>query len=277
MSSLSPQPIRPALARVLAVGLVGLTLGGCLGRGAAETTGSIDPSIKAAASPEALQASSEALGRRFEANPADAETAVAYARTLKARGQLVQAVAVLQQTALRSPRDLSVLAAYGKALADAGRLKEASEVLGRAHHPERPDWRILSAQGAIADQQGQFAQAQRYYETALKIAPGEPSILSNQGLSFALAKRLGDAERILVEAARHPRADARVRQNLALVLGLQGKFAEAEGALKRDLSPAQAADNLAAIKGMVRQPNSWTAIRQAEGAKAAVAPSRHPG
>jgi Flp pilus assembly protein TadD len=182
---------------------------------------------------------------------------------------------VLQQAAIRNPRDLQVLAAYGKALVDSGRLKQAADVLARAHHPERPDWRILSVQGAVADQLGDFDGAQRYYAAALKIAPGEPAILSNQGLSFALAKRLGEAEPILRQAAASPRADGRVRQNLALVLGLQGKFGEAEDVLRRDLSPAEAAQNLAQIKRMVSQPNSWKAIRQSSGERAA--PARRPG
>ena len=108
-------------------------------------------------------------------------------------------------------------------------------MLGRAHAPERPDWRILSAQGAVADQVGDHPLAQRYYDAALKVAPGEPTVLSNQGLSFALSKRLPEAEQALRQADAHPDADERVRQNLALVLALQGKFGEAEAVLRRDL------------------------------------------
>jgi Flp pilus assembly protein TadD len=117
-------------------------------------------------------------------------------------------------------------------------------------------------QGTVADQLGDFAAAQRYYETALRIVPGEPSVLSNQGLSYALAKRLPEGEVILRQGALHPRADGRVRQNLALVLGLQGKFAEAETVLRQDMQPGEAAQTLASIKRMVAQPNSWKALRQ---------------
>jgi Flp pilus assembly protein TadD len=48
------------------------------------------------------------------------------------------------------------------------------------------------------------------------------------------------------------------------VLGLQGKFADAESVLRRDLSAQEAATNLAALRGMVAQPNSWKAIRRAQ-------------
>jgi Flp pilus assembly protein TadD len=241
-----------------AAALMALATSGCLRKGP-ETTGSI-PS----GSPEAVRRDAQAWGARYEANPADPATAMNYAGALRAGGQHAQAVAVLQQAAIRAPRDLALLAAYGKALADVGRYKEAAEVLGRAHLPEKPDWRILSVQGAVADQLGEHAIARQYYEAALKIVPGEPTVLSNLGLSFALSKRLAEAEATLRKAAAAPAADARVRQNLALVLGLQGKFGEAEEVLRRDLSPAEAAANLSAMKSLVAQPNSWRAIKTAD-------------
>ena len=46
-------------------------------------------------------------------------------------------------------------------------------------------------------------------------------------------------------------ADARVRQNLGLVVGLQGRFAEAESIVKADLPPEEAAANVAYLKEML--------------------------
>ena len=258
-----------ALATVCALALA---TAGCLSRNSGETTGS----VAATGSPGGTaswrqQAETARIG--LDANPADAAAAIAYARALRALDQKPQALAVLQQATIKVPKNLELMAAYGKALADVGRYPEASEVLARAHLPERPDWRILSAQGTVADQMGEHVQAQRYYDASLKIAPGEPETLSNLGLSYALSKRLGEAEPLLRQAAAHPRADARVRQNLALVLGLQGKFGEAEEVLRRDLTPAEATANLTAMKGVVREQNSWKALQRAEGAK----PSRPNG
>lgn len=270
-------PLQPLLSGALRTGaaaVVALSLGGCLARGTPETTGSLQRT-DAPVSEASLRQSSEALGQKFEANLADADTAIAYAGTLRRLGQHAQAVAVLQQATIRNPRALPVLAAYGKALAEAGRFREAQEVLAKAHLPERPDWRILSVQGTVADQLGDFQGAQRYYEAALRIVPGEPTVLSNQGLSYALAKRLPEGEVIMRQAALHQRADGRVRQNLALVLGLQGKFAEAESVLKQDMQPQEAAQTLASIKRMMAQPNSWKALRQQAEAKPSEA--RKPG
>jgi Flp pilus assembly protein TadD len=235
--------------RVLAVvSLVALSTAGCLKRGSPDITGSL--STPQQATPDAWRQHVASWGPRFEANPADPVAALQYARGLRALDQKAQAVAVLQQAAIRSPKNPELLAAYGKALAEVGRYKEASEVLSKAHTPERPDWRILSVQGTVADQTGDHDLAQNYYETALKLAPEEPSVLSNLGLSYALSKRLPEAEKTLRQAADNPKADARVHQNLALVLSLQGKFPEAEAELKRDLSPEEADAMMADLRGM---------------------------
>ena len=52
-----------------------------------------------------------------------------------------------------------------------------------------------------------------------------------------------------------------MRQNLALVLGLQGKFAEAEDLLRRDLSPEDASANIASIREMIAQSDTWRDIQ----------------
>jgi Flp pilus assembly protein TadD len=124
-------------------------------------------------------------------------------------------------------------------------------VLDRAHTPDLPDRHVLSAQGAVLDQMGRHAEAQRHYLTALKIAPEEPSVLSNLGLSYALSKNLREAEATLRRAAEHPPVDQRVRQNLALVVGLQGRFAEAETIARADLPADQAAANAAYLRQML--------------------------
>ena len=135
---------------------------------------------------------------------------------------------MLEQATIAHPGNRALLAAYGRALVDNGNFQQALDVLNRAHSPDNPDWRILSVQGTALDQLGRHDEARRYYESALKIVPGEPTVLSNVGLSYMLSKNLPKAEEALRQAYASGRADARVRQNLALVVGLQGRFAEAE-------------------------------------------------
>jgi Flp pilus assembly protein TadD len=48
-----------------------------------------------------------------------------------------------------------------------------------------------------------------------------------------------------------------VRQNLALVVGLQGRFPEAEQIARRELSSQQADANVAYLRSMLSQQNAW--------------------
>jgi Flp pilus assembly protein TadD len=48
-----------------------------------------------------------------------------------------------------------------------------------------------------------------------------------------------------------------VRQNLALVVGLQGRFDEARQIASADLPPDQVEANMAYLQKMLAQPNTW--------------------
>nr|WP_041756102.1 tetratricopeptide repeat protein [Bradyrhizobium sp. ORS 278] len=244
---------QPSIARLLAsvalAALIAAGLGGC--QTVSDVTGSLGSRAEPPP-PATPQRAAEVYGERYRANPKDAATAVAYGQALRNNGQREQAVAVLEQATLANPGNKTVLAAYGRALADNGNFKLAFDVLSRAHSPDNPDWKLLSVQGTVLDQMARHEEARRYYESALKIVPGEPSVLSNLGLSYMLTRELPKAEETLRQAYGSQRADARVRQNLALVVGLQGRFAEAEQIARADLPPDEAAANVAYLKQMLQ-------------------------
>ncbi len=249
-----------ALAAALAA------LGGCHDNG--DVTGSINPSAQPAPTSQAdLRAEAVTLGKRYDAEPGGKAISIEYASVLRALTQYSQAVAVMQAAAVKAPHDLEVLSAYGKALADAGQFQQALDVLSRSYTAERPNWSDMNVQGSVTDQLGDHAQAQKYYQDALKIAPGEPAILNNLGLSYALTKQLPLAEKTLQQAANDPRANSRMRQNLALVLALEGKFGESERIERQDLSAEAAAANVAAIRQMIAQSNSWRDIEALDAKK----------
>jgi Flp pilus assembly protein TadD len=237
-----------AVTAILAAGL-----GGC--QTMSDVTGSIasKPDTTADADP---RRAAEIYGERYRANPKDAAAALAYGQALRTTGQRSQAAAVLEQATISHPGDKPLLAAYGRALADNGSFQAAFDVLTRAHTPENPDWRILSLQGTLLDQLGRHDEARNYYASALAIMPDEPSVLSNLGMSYVLSKDLPKAEENLRKAYASGRADARVRQNLGLVVGLQGRFAEAESIVKADLPPDQAASNVANLKQMLNRKDT---------------------
>ena len=244
-SSLARLLATAALTAILAAGL-----GGC--QTMSDITGSLSSKPEASSEANSHRAA-EIYGERYRSDPKNAEAALAYGQALRASGQRSQAAAVLEQATIAHPSDKPLLAAYGRALADNGNFQQAFDVLSRAHSPDNPDWRILSVQGAALDQLGRHEDARRYYASALKIVPDEPSVLSNLGLSYVLSKNLPKAEEVLRQAYATGRADARVRQNLALAIGLQGRFAEAEQIVRADLPAEEAAANVAYLKQMLNR------------------------
>src|SRR3954468_21822942 len=227
-----------SLARLLASAAVTATL--AAGLGGCQTMADITGSITSSRSDSKAEASAdsdprravEVYGERYRGNPKDADAALAYGQALRATGQRPQAVAVLEQATIAHPGNRALLAGYGRALADNGNFQQAFDVLTRAHSPEDPDWRILSVQGTVLDQLGRHEEARQYYVTALKIVPDEPSVLSNLGLSYLLSNELPKAEETLRKAYGRPGADRRVRTNLAVVVGLEGRVGEAEGIMR---------------------------------------------
>jgi Flp pilus assembly protein TadD len=237
--------ISPTLSVILVFGLCS-----CQTAGMSDITGSLGEKTEVAGTTE-RRSELEIYGDRFRANRKDADAALKYGKALRAAGQRAQAVAVLEEATVASPGNKALLAGYGRALADNGDFQQAFDVLGNAHTPDDPDWRILSAQGTVLDQLGRYDEARQYYGSALKIAPDEPSVLSNLGLSYLLSKNLPKAEETLRRADGRPGADPRVRQNLALVVGLQGRLAEAESIVRAGRSPEESAANVTYLRRLL--------------------------
>jgi Flp pilus assembly protein TadD len=222
-------------------------LGGC--EDMIDLTGPMAAPAKAMPTNDAnLDADAAEWGKRYDRDPGEKSASINYARALRALTRYGEAAAVMQTAAVRSPHDFEVLGAYGKALADSGQLEQAKEVLAHAYTPDRPDPQIMSVQGVVDDELGDHEGARKLYRAALKIALGDPAILNNLGLSYVLTKQLPQAEAALREANASPRADARQRDNLALVLALQGKFAKAQESKRTDMPAEAAAADARAIR-----------------------------
>jgi Flp pilus assembly protein TadD len=230
--------------------ILAVTVGGC-SLTSRDTTASV--AAQTPTNEAEWRRSLDVLGAKYRENPNDADTAIAYARALRATDQRAQAVAVLEQASIRNPRYMPLIGAYGRALADVNQYKQALETLDRAHSPDNPDWRILNVQGAVLDQMGRHNEAQAHYAAALKIIPDEPSVLSNLGLSYLLTKDLAKAEDTLRRAVAQPNAGPKVRQNLALAVALRGRFEEAEKIASADLPEAEAAANVNYLRQMMAQ------------------------
>ena len=253
-----PPSFRSVLFRSAALIAIGVAVASCASKSNL-TTGSIARSGKPVGAMNAteLRNAADSIGQAYEKNPRDSQVGMNYASVLRMNGRNDQALAVMQQVAINNPSNREVLAAYGKAQAAAGQLQQALDTILRAQTPDRPDWKLKSAEGAILDQLGRSGEARQRYREALDIQPNEPSVLSNLGMSYVLARDLKTAETYLRSAAQQPGADSSVRQNLALAVGLQGRFQEAETIARQELTAGQAEANVAYLRAMLTQQNAW--------------------
>lgn len=208
---------------------------------------------QAYAAPGSAQARREvsSWAGRYEKNRQDKTAILGYAEALRQNGQIPQSMAVLRSAVITHQNDRDIASAYGKILAINGKFAEALKVLEGAQNPQVPDWKLMSAEAAVLDQMGNHERARSLYYQALKIMPNEPSLLNNLALSHLLSHELPEAEYTLRKASALPDADSRVRQNLALVLGLQGKFEEAEQVARSEMDPRQAEANIAYLRQML--------------------------
>lgn len=240
----------------LLVGVAAVALSACVSNRA----GGPSPDYSGMAVGEA-QANLASLSQRYQANPRDKQAAIHFAAALRANGQNEQAVAVIEATLAHHQRDAELNLAYAKALTAVGRFNQALNVVDQVIRPEAPDWNALSVKGAVLDQMGRNQEARALYEQAMLIAPQEASLYANMGLSFAMTGDLTQAEQQLRTALTKRGASSRIRQNLALVLGLQGKFDEARAIYVRELPADQVEANMAYIRALLTQQNRWDLIQ----------------
>jgi Flp pilus assembly protein TadD len=203
------------------------------------------------------------LGARYKARPQDKVTIIYYAAALRAAGQPEQAVSVIENGLAVHRNDIDLQIAYSKALTAAGRFEQALTVADAAIDPASPDWNALLVKGAILDQNGRNKEARALYTQALLVAPNEASLEANMGLSFAMTNELDSAEKHLRRAVGMRGANSQIRQNLALVIGLQGRFDECREMFARELPPDQVEANMAYIRALLTQQNRWDLIKGA--------------
>ena len=167
--------------------------------------------------------------KQYQKRPSDPKAALNYAKNLKALGSKGKALSVLASAYQLNPANGELASEYGRLALDLGRSGVAEPLLNQAMKSRRTaDWRVLSALGTLNAKRGDHKKAQSYYLTALRQKPDSASVVNNLALSYALDGKAGSAEDVLRNAVAKGYNTARIRQNLALVLGLQSKNSEAQ-------------------------------------------------
>ena len=165
--------------------------------------------------------------REYELNPGDLESAIKLSAAVRKLGNPQRAIEIAQTTRALYPRDPYLAAEFAAALIASERAYDAMEPLDTALRTAPGYARLWSLKGAALDQQEEYGLARKHYARAMEITPNDPNIMANVGLSFALSGDPQTAEGWLRRAVSIPGASKSVRQNLSLILQLQGKEAEA--------------------------------------------------
>ena len=245
-----------------AIILSGVALAGCTKQSA--SLDDSDALTTASTAPPSMRRPPQSAnaGRRTQTTSASAFPMPDASRRL---GQTEQQLRVMKTLADRHPKDQHIVVLYGKQLAEAGQTAQAEGILEQAiASGGSQDWKTYSALGSVLDQQGKYAAARQNYELALKIAPQQITVLNNLAMSYALEGNLKKAESTLREASELPagKTEPRIRQNLALVVGLQGRFEEARQIASQDLPADQVEANMAYLQKMLSQPNTWQQLQK---------------
>ena len=164
----------------------------------------------------------------YNLNPADLESALKLSAAVRKLGNPGRAVEITQTTRALYPRDPYLMAEFAAALIASERSLDAIPILNEGLSTTPSYGRLWSLKGAALDQQERYAEARQNYDRALRITPNDPNVMANIGLSHALSGDPATAEGWLRRAVSMPNASDNVRQNLILVLKLQGKMDEAQ-------------------------------------------------
>ncbi|WP_353255924.1 tetratricopeptide repeat protein [Hyphomonas sp.] len=204
-------------------------------------------------------------------DPEDITSALEFARALREIGSHDRAIDVMSRTLIVHPDSVDAVMLLGRIQMAKGDVPNAARAFNRATQIEPERAETWAALGTTYDRQGYHGLAQTAYLKALELEPARTTTLTNYGLSLVLSGDLAGAEAKLRLAAANPDATSRVTENLALVLGLQGRFDEMKTVSGAAAPEAVVDQNAALLRSLIQPARSWDALSEAEPAKAAPA------
>ena len=253
---LEAHPRRRMALALLATTALAALLGGCTQTGLPFGR-SEEPKLSATDAIGAIAQWSAAYNK----NPQDPKLVLGYAAALKNIGSRDKALEILTAGYRANQNNGEIAAELGRLALDMGRLDIAQQTLKVAETQGVKDWKTLSAQGTLRAKQGRHAEAQQYFLAALEVQPDAVSVINNLALSYALDGKPKESEELLRKAVASGHEDKRVRQNLALVLGLQGKFDEARQVASVDMTEQEAKSSTTYLRNMLSNQTQFAATK----------------
>lgn len=193
----------------------------------------------------------------YQTFPNDLVAAQRFADALRKGGRADRAAQIASEALARFPEDRELLNTYALSQIASNRPQEALRPLALLAQAEPDNWRARSALGVALDQVGRYADARRAYQEALALQPNDPGVMTNMGVSFLMEGEPEQAEPVLRQAADLPGAPPQARQNLAIALALQGRFAEAEQLERMDLPAGVVSQNQSYLRSLLTDTRRW--------------------
>lgn len=207
-------------------------------------------------------------GSEFEIDAADPEAGAGLSQALRQLGRNDEAAVAATKALVSHPDDPTLLMELARAHVARGQGFYAIDPARRASALNPRDWRPQTLLAVAYEQAERDEEADAAHRQALALAPNEATPLANYAMHLAAKGDLAGAEAQLRRAVTLPSASIQIRQNLALVVGLQGRLPEAEKLARADLPPELVANNLAYLRaavGQAGQARSWEALKSGGG------------
>ena len=203
--------------------------------------------------------------REVDVDPTDIDAHLKLAKALRALGRYDEAAQAADQLLVVQPDNLEALLESARARIDENQGFYAIDPAQRAAAIAPTDWRPVSLLAVAMEQSDREPEALQAHIRALQLAPNNPATLTNLGMYYATHGDPAHAEPLLRQAAAAPGAGAQERQNLALVLGLEGRYADAEQLQRQDLPPDQVDNDQAYLRAATdpAPTRSWGALKAA--------------
>ncbi|MGH9257699.1 MAG: tetratricopeptide repeat protein [Vicinamibacterales bacterium] len=158
------------------------------------------------------------------------------ARALFERGQVQQALTVLEPTARAFPRDTATQVALADLYKDAGRDADAERTLRQFIQVDPGNAQVLNHLGYMLAESGRaLDEAIRLVQRALDLDPGNPFYLDSLGWAHFRRGDLDEAEKYLSPAATQLPRNPEVQDHLGDLLARLGRWQDAITAWMRAL------------------------------------------